>query len=121
MKEMTENELVEFIDGIGNYCRKNRLHHACFEFIFAQIGNPLSRKFMMNQLISGKTVKIWNKDEFCERMFDSSLNWYIAHIDTIFGHLSGRVNIVVCLVESPDHDTNITAPVIDAFSRLYEF
>ena len=89
---MTENELLEYIDGIGNQCRKNRLlHHACFEIVFAQIGNPLSRVFMMNQLVSGKAVKIWDKDEFC-----------------------GRKDM------SPDHNTNITASVIDAFSRLYE-
>ena len=118
---MTENELLEYIDGIGNQCRKNRLlHHACFEIVFAQIGNPLSRVFMMNQLVSGKAVKIWDKDEFCGRMFDFSLNRYIAHIDVTFGYLSGMVNIVMCLVESPDHNTNITASVIDAFSRLYE-
>ena len=120
MTEMTESELTKYIGEVCNSCRKYAITTPYFEFVQPNVGDPLSRDFIMRELANGKGVRIWDRDEFHEKMFDSSLQFSISHIEVILGYLSGTVNIIVCLIETPDHSTNITPALIEAFSKLYE-
>ena len=103
-----------------NLCKKHNINTPFFDFIQPKIGEPLSRDFIMRELANGKGARIWDRDEFYEKMFDSSLHLFISHIDVTMGYLTRTVNIVLCLVESPDYSTNITPTLIEAFGKLYE-
>ena len=120
MTEMTESELIGYIGDVCNSCKKHGIKHPYFDFVQSKVGYPLSRGFIMSELTNGKTVRIEDKDEFHEKMFDSSLQFSIAHIEVIMGYISGMVNIIVYLIETPDHSTNITSALIEAFNKLYE-
>lgn len=120
MTEMTESELIGYIGVVCNTCRKHGIATPYFDFVKHKIGDPLSKGFIMSELANGKAVRIWDKDEFCAKMFDSSLHLSIAHIEVIMGYLTRAVNIIVCLIETPDHSTNITPTLIEAFNKLYE-
>lgn len=120
MTEMTDLELTEYIGDVCNSCKKHGIKHPYFDFIQSRVGYPLSRGFIMSELTNGKAVRIWDRDEFHEKMFDSSLHLSIAHIEVIMGYISGMVNIIVYLIETPDHSTNITPTLIEAFNKLYE-
>lgn len=120
MQEMTESELIGYIGDVCNSCKKHGISTPYFDFVQSRVGYPLSRGFIMSELANGKAVRIWDRDEFHEKMFDSSLHLSIAHIEVIMGYLSGAVNIIVCLIETPDHSTNITPALIEAFNKLYD-
>ena len=120
MQEMTESELIGYIGNVCNSCKKHNITTPYFDFVQPKVGDPLSRGFIMMELANGKAVRIWDKDKFCEKMFDSSLQFSIAHIEVIMGYLTRVVNIIVCLIETPDHSTNITPALIEAFNKLYE-
>ncbi len=120
MTEMTENELLTFIGDVCNSCRKHDIDTPYFDFVQPKIGDPLSRDFIMGELVRSKAARIWDRDEFHEKMFDSSLHLSIAHIEVTMGYISRTVNIIICLIETPDHSTNITPDLIEAFSKLYE-
>ena len=120
MTEMTALELTEYMGDVYNSCIKYGIKHPYFDFIQSRFGYPLSRGFIMSELTNGKAVRIWDRDEFHEKMFDSSLHLSIAHIEVIMGYLTQTVNIIVYLIETPDHSTNITPTLIDAFNKLYE-
>lgn len=117
---MTDLELTEYIGDVCNSCRKHDITTPYFDFVQPKIGSPLSRGFIMMELANGRGVRIWDRDEFHEKMFDSSLQFSIAHIEVIMGYLTRTVNIIVCLIETPDHSTNITPTLIEAFNKLYE-
>ena len=108
MREIIEHKLTKYIDELCDQYRRYKFESPCFEIIFTHIGDSLSDGFMWDQSIRGKTMKIFDKDEFYEHMFEYSLEYYITHI-------------ALCLVESPDHSTNITPNLIDAFGKMYEF
>ena len=120
MQEMTENELIGYVGDVCNSCKKHGISTPYFDFVQQKIGDPLSRGFIMRELATGKAARIWDRDEFCEKMFDSSLHLSISHIEIIMGYLTQTVNIIVCLIETPDHSTNITPALIEAFNKLYE-
>ena len=120
MTEMTESELTEYIGDVCNSCKKHNITTPYFDFLKPRVGDPLSREFIMRELGNGKGVRIWDKDEFHEKMFDSSLQFSIAHIEVILGYLTETVEIIICLIETPDHSTNITPALIEAFNKLYE-
>ncbi len=120
MQEMTENELIGYIGEVCNSCRKYDIDLPYFDFIYLKVGDPLSRDFIMGEWASGKVARIWDKDKFCEKMFDSSLHFSIAHIEILLGYLTRTVRIIICLSETPDHSTNITPTLIEAFNKLYE-
>ena len=120
MTEMTESELIGYIDVVCNSCKKHGINTPYFDFVKPKIGDPLSRGFIMREIANGKAARIWDRDEFHEKMFDSSLQFSIAHIEVIMGYLTRAVNIIVCLIETPDHSTNITPTLIEAFNKLYE-
>jgi hypothetical protein len=117
---MTDLELTEYIGDVCNSCRKHGIKHPYFDFVQPKVGAPLSRGFIMMELANGKAARIWDRDEFCEKMFDSSLQFSISHIEVIMGYLTRAVNIIVCLIETPDHSTNITPTLIETFNKLYE-
>lgn len=120
MQEMTENELIGYIGDVCNSCKKHGINTPYFDFVKPKVGDPLSRDFIIAELENGKAVRIWDKDEFCEKMFDSSLQFSIAHIEVIMGYLTQTVEIIICLIETPNHSTNITPALIEAFNKLYE-
>lgn len=120
MTEMIENELLAYIGDVCNSCKKHGISTPYFDFIKPRVGDPLSREFIMRELGNGRGVRIWDRDEFCEKMFDSSLHLSITHIEFIMGYLTRTVEIIICLIETPDHSTNITPTLIEAFNKLYE-
>ena len=120
MTEMTDLELTEYIGEVCYSCKKHGITTPYFDFVQPKVGDPLSRDFIMRALANGKGTRIWDRDEFHEKMFDFSLSKYIAHIEVIMGYISRTVNIIVCLIETPDYSTNITPTLIEAFSKLYE-
>ena len=120
MQEMTENELIVYIGDVCNSCKKHGIKHPYFDFVKPKVGDPLSRGFIMMELANGKAARIWDRHEFCEKMCDSSLHLSVSHIEIIMGYLTRAVNIIVCLIETPDHSTNITPTLIEAFNKLYE-
>jgi len=117
---MTDLELTEYIGDVCNSCRKHGIVQPYFDFVQMKVGDPLSRDFIMRELANGKSVRIWDKDEFHEKMFDFSFSKYIAHIEVVMGHITRSVNIIVCLIETPDYSTNITPTLIEAFSKLFD-
>jgi len=117
---MTESELIGYIRDVCNSCKKHNITTPYFDFIQMKVGDPLSEDFIMRELANGKMARVWDRDEFYEKMFDSSLQFSISHIDVIIGYLTETVRIIVGLIETPDHSTNITPTLIEAFNKLYE-
>ena len=117
---MAESELIGYIGDVRNSCKKHGIDTPYFDFVQLKVGDPLKDEFIMREIANGKAVRIWDKDEFHEKMFDSSLQFSIAHIEVIMGYLTQTVEIIVCLIETPDHSTNITPALIEAFNKLYE-
>ena len=117
---MTESELIGYVGNLCNSCREHGINTPYFDFIQMKVGDPLSEDFIMRELANGKMARVWDRDEFYEKMFDSSLQFSISHIDVIIGYLTETVRIIVGLIETPDHSTNITPTLIEAFNKLYE-
>ena len=115
--EASIEEIIRNLNNVYDYCKPWGNHHVIFEFKFHEIGEPLTY-FNMTSPGGHKSRVAHTSDELTQIMFDLSMNFYVVNVNVDI-----RVSWLtfgVALVESPDHSTNITPELVEAFNRIFE-
>ena len=115
--EASTEDIIRNLNNVYDYCKPWGNYHVIFEFKFHEIGEPLTY-FNMTSPGGHKSMLAHTSDELTQIMFDLSMNSYVVNVNVDI-----RVSWVtfnVALVESPDHSTNITPEMVEAFNRIFE-